>query len=94
MKEMKAFKKEMEEATALGVTYQFLAIPDKVIGSQHVEGLQVTQARLSCEDSTGRRSFDALPGSSFVIPLDTVLLPLDSAQTKKCSLALIAVLRD
>ncbi|MEN6387334.1 MAG: FAD-dependent oxidoreductase [Candidatus Cryosericum sp.] len=74
MKEMKAFKKEIEEATALGVTYQFLAIPDKVIGSQHVEGLQVTQARLSCEDSSGRRSFDALPGSSFVIPLDTVVI--------------------
>lgn len=76
IKEMKAFKKEIEEATALGVTYQFLAMPDKVVGSQHVEGLQVTQARLSAEDDSGRRSFDALPGSSFVIPLDTVVIAI------------------
>lgn len=76
IKEMKAFKKEIDEATALGVTYQFLAMPDKVVGSQHAEGLQVIQAHLGDEDSSGRRSFDALPDSSFVIPLDTVVVAI------------------
>lgn len=76
IKEMKAFKKEIEEATTLGVTYQFLAMPEKVIGSQHVEGLQVIQAHLGDEDSSGRRSFDALPDSSFIIPLDTVVVAI------------------
>jgi len=76
IKELKAFKKEIEEATALGVTYQFLAIPDKVVGSHHVEGLQVTQARLCEEDESGRCRFEPLPGSSFIIPLDTVVVAI------------------
>ena len=76
IKELKAFKKEIEEATALGVTYQFLAIPDKVVGDHHVEGLQVTQARLCEEDESGRCRFEPLPGSSFIIPLDTVVVAI------------------
>jgi NADPH-dependent glutamate synthase beta subunit-like oxidoreductase len=76
IKELKAFKKEIEEATALGVTYQFLAIPDKVVGSHHVEGLQVTQAHLCGEDESGRCRFEPLPGSSFIIPLDTVVVAI------------------
>jgi NADPH-dependent glutamate synthase beta subunit-like oxidoreductase len=76
IKELKAFKKEIEEATAIGVTYQFLAIPDKVVGSHHVEGLQVTQAHLCEEDESGRCRFEPLPGSSFIIPLDTVVVAI------------------
>lgn len=76
IKELKAFKKEIEEATALGVTYQFLAIPDRVVGDLHVEGLQVTQARLCEEDESGRCRFEPLPGSSFIIPLDTVVVAI------------------
>ncbi len=74
IKELKAFRKEIEEATALGVTYQFLAVPDRIIGSDHVEGLEVTQARLCEEDESGRCRFERLPGSSYVIPLDTVVI--------------------
>lgn len=76
IKELKAFKKEIEEATEIGVTYQFLAIPDKVVGSHHVEGLQVTQARLCGEDESGRCRFEPLPGSSFIIPLDTIVVAI------------------
>jgi glutamate synthase (NADPH/NADH) small chain len=74
IKELKAFRKEIEEATALGVTYQFLAVPDRIIGSDHVEGLEVAQARLCEEDESGRCRFERLPGSSYVIPLDTVVI--------------------
>jgi len=76
IKEMKAFSKEIEEATELGVTYQFLAIPEKIVGSKDVEGLEVTQAHLSAEDASGRRSFEPLGGSRFVIPLDTIVLAI------------------
>jgi NADPH-dependent glutamate synthase beta subunit-like oxidoreductase len=76
IKEMKAFSKEIEEATELGVTYQFLAIPEKIVGSKDVEGLEVTQAHLSAEDASGRRSFEPLSGSGFVIPLDTIVLAI------------------
>ncbi|MCX6086284.1 MAG: FAD-dependent oxidoreductase [Caldiserica bacterium] len=76
IKELKAFKKEIQEATEIGVTYQFLAIPDKVVGSRHVEGLQVTQTHLCGEDESGRCRFEPLPGSSFIIPLDTVVVAI------------------
>ena len=76
IKELKAFKKEIEEATALGVTYQFLAIPDKIVGGHRVEGLQVTQAHLCEEDESGRCRFEPLLGSTFVIPLDTVVVAI------------------
>jgi glutamate synthase (NADPH/NADH) small chain len=76
IKELKAFKKEIREATDIGVTYQFLAIPDKVVGRGHVEGLQVTQARLCGEDESGRCRFEPLPGSSFIIPLDTIVVAI------------------
>ena len=76
IKELRAFKKEIEEATVLGVTYQFLAIPDKIVGSHHVEGLQVTQAHLCEEDESGRCRSEALPGSNFIIPLDTVVVAI------------------
>jgi NADPH-dependent glutamate synthase beta subunit-like oxidoreductase len=74
IKELKAFSEEIDEATRLGVTYQFLAIPDKILGEHHVEGLQVTQARLCEEDESGRCRFEPLPGSDYVIPLDTVVI--------------------
>ncbi len=76
IKELKAFAKEIEEATALGVTFQFLAIPDKVVGGHEVNGLQVTQAHLCEEDESGRCRFEPLPGSSFVIPLDTLVVAI------------------
>ncbi len=76
IKELKAFKKEIDEATALGVTYQFLAVPNRIVGTHHVEGLEVTQARLCEEDESGRCRFEPLPGSSFTIPLDTVVMAI------------------
>jgi dihydropyrimidine dehydrogenase (NAD+) subunit PreT len=76
IKELKAFKKEIEEATALGVTYQFLAIPGRIVGTHHVQGLEVTQAHLCEEDASGRCRFEPLPGSSFTIPLDTVVMAI------------------
>jgi NADPH-dependent glutamate synthase beta subunit-like oxidoreductase len=76
IKELKAFKKEIEEATALGVTYQFLAIPNKIVGTHHVQGLEVTQAHLCEEDESGRCRFEPLPGSTFTIPLDTLVMAI------------------
>lgn len=76
IKELKAFRKELDEATALGVTFQFLAIPDKIVGGHEVNGLQVIQAHLCEEDESGRCRFEPLPGSSFIIPLDTLVIAI------------------
>lgn len=74
VKELRAFRKEIDEATALGVTYQFLAVPDRIVGDRCVRGLEVTQARLCEKDESGRCRFEPLLDSRFTIPLDTVVI--------------------
>lgn len=76
LKELKAFKDEIEEATNAGVTFQFLAIPLEVIGDERVKGLRVRRARLGAFDSSGRRVFEEVPDSDFVIPLEAVIIAI------------------
>lgn len=75
-KELKAFKKEIEEAIDFGVTFQFLAIPKEVKGKEKVEGLVVTRAHLGEKDASGRRHPEPIPNSDFVIPLDTIVIAI------------------
>ncbi len=76
LKELKAFKKEIEEAVDAGVTFQFLALPKQIKGHNSVEGLLVTRARLGTPDSSGRRRPEPLPNSDFVIPLTDVVIAI------------------
>lgn len=75
-KELKAFKKEIEEAIEVGVTFQLLAIPKKIEGDKRVEGLVVTRAYLGEKDPSGRRNPVPIPNSDFVIPLDAVVIAI------------------
>jgi len=74
LKELKAFKDEIDEAIKVGVTMQFLAIPLEIKGKDSVEGIVVRRARLSKPDASGRRSFEEVPNSDFFIPLDTIVI--------------------
>jgi len=76
LKELKAFKDEIDEATAVGVTFQFLAIPLEVIGTGKVEGISVRRARLGAPDSSGRSAFEEVPNSDFIIPLESVIIAI------------------
>ncbi len=75
-KELKAFKKEIEEAIDSGVTFQFLAIPKEIKGKERVEGVVVTRAHLGEKDASGRRHPEPIPHSDFFIPLDLIVIAI------------------
>ena len=76
IKELKAFKKEIDEAIDVGVTFQFLAMPKEIEGDNSVRGLLVTRARLGASDESGRRHPEPIPNSDFVIPLTDVVIAI------------------
>lgn len=76
MKEIKAFPDEIEEASELGVTFQFMSIPKEIKGRDRVEGILLTRAHLGEPDASGRRRPEPLPDSDFTIQLDTVIVAI------------------
>lgn len=76
LKELKAFKDEIDEALELGVGFQFLAIPVEIKGENSVEGLVVRRARLGAPDESGRRVFEEVEGSDFFIPYTDIVIAI------------------
>lgn len=74
LREIKAFKDEIEDALELGVAFQFLAIPVEIQGDGRVKGIVVRRARLGAPDETGRRTFEEIPNSDFFIPFDNIVI--------------------
>jgi glutamate synthase (NADPH/NADH) small chain len=72
-REMPAYEHEIELARAEGVQIRFLVNPIALVGTRRVEGVQCAQMRLGEPDETGRRRPERVPGSEFVIPVDTVV---------------------
>ncbi|MFC4454428.1 NAD(P)-dependent oxidoreductase [Deinococcus sonorensis] len=72
--EMTAYRHEYEFALHEGIRFTFLTQPIEVVaeGGQ-VTGLKCVQMRLGAPDSSGRPRPEAVPGSEFVIPCDTVI---------------------
>ena len=71
--EMPAYEHEVELARKEGVEIRFLVSPVAIVGNGHVEGVRCAQMRLGNPDDSGRRRPEAVPGSEFVIPVDTVV---------------------
>ncbi len=78
--EMSAFDYEYELAKKDGVTFVWQAVPDRIIGTRHVEALQCLRTELSTRDVSGRRVPQRQPGSEFVLDVDMVVRAL--GQTK------------
>ncbi len=76
LKEIKAFKDEINEALDVGVVFQFMAVPVSIRGETAVEGLLVKRTRLTESKKEGRREFEEIPGSDFIIPLDAVVIAI------------------
>ena len=74
LRELRAFKDEIEDALELGVAFQFLAIPVEIQGDGRVKGIVVRRARLGPPDGTGRRTFEEVPNSDFFIPFDNIVI--------------------
>ena len=71
--EMPAYEHEVELARREGVDIQFLTSPVGFVGEDRVEGIRCAEMRLGAPDESGRRRPEPVPGSEFIIPVDTVV---------------------
>lgn len=71
--EMPAYEHEVELARAEGVEIRFLVSPVAIVGDGHVEGVRCAVMRLGEPDESGRRRPEPVPGTEFVIPVDSVV---------------------
>lgn len=73
--EMPARREEIENAEEEGVKFQLLTNPVRVIGDEKgwVTGLECVRMELGEPDESGRRRPVPVPGSEFVIPVDTMI---------------------
>lgn len=76
--EIPARKEEFEHACEEGVVCQFLSNPSRIIGDDKgwVTGIECIRMELGEPDASGRRSPVAVPGSEFVLPVDTVVIAI------------------
>lgn len=71
--EMPAYEHEVELARREGVAIRFLTNPVAFVGDGRVEGVRCAEMRLGVPDESGRRRPEPVPGSEFVVPVDTVV---------------------
>ncbi len=71
--EMPAYAHEVEFARDEGVRFQWLTAPIRFLGSSRVEGVECLSMRLGDPDASGRRRPEAVPGTEFVVPAETVV---------------------
>ncbi|MCR4405193.1 MAG: NAD(P)-dependent oxidoreductase [Candidatus Acetothermia bacterium] len=71
--QMPAFKKEVKWARKEGVHFYWLVAPKRLRGTSRVEGIECLYMRLGAPDASGRPRPEPVPGTEFVLPVDTVV---------------------
>jgi formate dehydrogenase major subunit len=72
--EMPATEWEIEEAEEEGIRLHFLAAPVRVVGEDgKVTGVECIRNELGEPDASGRRRPEPIPGTEFVLPVDSVI---------------------
>ena len=71
--EMPAYPHEVEEAREEGVEFEWLTLPLRFLGTTYLEGVECRRARLGEPDASGRRRPEPMPGTEFVLPVDTLV---------------------
>ena len=83
--EMPAFSTEIEEAEREGIKFQFLVSPLRILGENgRVNGIECTRTKLGPSDESGRKCPMPIPGSDFVIKLNTVITAIGEASDLSC----------
>jgi len=72
--EMPADPEEVHGAEKEGIRFLFQRAPVRVVGSGHVEGLEVQTMELGPPDAGGRRTPVPVPGSQAILACDTVIV--------------------
>ncbi len=71
--EMPANAEEIEQAEQEGIHFMFLAAPSKVSGANGKLQMECIRMALGEPDSSGRRRPEPIPGSEFIMDVDTVI---------------------
>ncbi|MTV49330.1 NADPH-dependent glutamate synthase [Heliobacillus mobilis] len=77
-KEMPARAEEIEHAHEEGVQFQLLTSPVEIIGDENgwVKAMKCVRFELGEPDASGRRSPVAIPGSEYIMDIDTVIVSI------------------
>ena len=75
---MPARAAEVEHAKEEGVQFEYLVTPKEVLADDkgRVTGLKCTRNQLGEPDARGRRRPVEIPGSEFVMPVDTIIVAI------------------
>ncbi|MGV8073438.1 MAG: FAD-dependent oxidoreductase, partial [Syntrophobacteraceae bacterium] len=74
LEEMPANEEEIEECKEEGIDILFLTNPTRIIGENgRVKAVECIRMELGAPDSDGRRRPEPVPGSEFIIEVDTVI---------------------
>ena len=81
MEEMPARKEEVEHAEAEGIEFQLLNNPTRILAGEdgHVTGIELLRQELGEPDAKGRRSPVPVPGSEWVLDVDTVIIAIGTS---------------
>lgn len=71
--EMSAYEHEYELAKSDSITFMFLTMPKRILGTDKVEGIECLKMELGEPDAKGKRTPVPVPGTEFVIPADMVI---------------------
>ncbi len=75
--EMPARREEVHHAKEEGVEFQFLVNPVRFVGENgRVRGVECIRMELGQPDETGRPRPVPIPGSNFVLPIDTAIIAI------------------
>ena len=74
--EMPAHEQEIADAEAEGVKMHYLVAPVLVKGEGAVQALRCQKMQLGEFDKSGRRRPEAIPGTEFDLPVDTIILAI------------------
>ncbi|MEX0602175.1 MAG: NAD(P)-dependent oxidoreductase [Bacteroidota bacterium] len=72
-KEMPAYEFEFDLAKKDGIEFLFQTAPKRIIGKNHVEGIECVRMTLGRPDKDGRRTPRPIPRSAFKISVDMVI---------------------
>ena len=79
--ELPARKEEVEQAAAEGIAFQLLNNPTRILAGEdgHVTGIELLRQELGEPDARGRRSPVPVPGSEWVLDVDTVIIAIGTS---------------
>ena len=81
--EMPASDEEIAETQEEGIEFMYLTAPLEILGTDKVAGLKCQKMQLGEPDESGRRKPVPIPGTEFVLDVDTIILAIGQQPSLK-----------